>query len=140
MNVSEIKTLIDKAAAQAPDSKSIAEASTLIPQASANEAVIVQLSGVSSYTLAQLETHLKDDAKGQGYKSKQGYAYTAQRETEGLSTLANTDFAAFNLATRFLSGQSQYGYRVRAMEGIRQAAITSTQLHKLADQLKNLKK
>ena len=37
MNVSEIKALIDKAATAAPENKSIAEASTLIPQAAANE-------------------------------------------------------------------------------------------------------
>jgi hypothetical protein len=139
MDVSNIKALIDKAMTSSPNDKSIAKAQTLIPEAAANEAVIVQIN-TGNFTLAKLENHLKDDAKGQGYKSKEGYGYTQKREKEALGTLADDDVSGFIQATSFLSGQTSYGIRVRAVEGIRQAAITSNQLRKLALELKNLKK
>jgi len=109
------------------------------PSETSDAAVIVQLKN-SPYTLAKLERHLDDDAKGRGYRSKDGYDYTARRESEALKMLADSDYRGFNQATAFLSGQTSYGRRVRAIEGIRQAAITSSQLRKLADELKNLKK
>lgn len=139
MNVSEVKALLEKVRTSSLERASAKQSLDELPKASADEAAVVQLSN-NPYTLSKLERHLRDDARGEGYKSRDGYGYTLQRENQALNKLAEDDVAGFNFATRFLSDQSNYGIRVRAVEGIRQAAVTSTQLRKLAAQLNDLKK
>jgi len=139
----DVKALLDKVGAAAtvttPNGQVELPPSPQAASQASDQAVIVQLSS-NPYTISQLETHLKDDAKGQGFKSEAGYTYTRKRETEAYGALAQGDPSSSSLASAFLSGQTNYGSRVRAVEGIRQAAITSNQLRGLAEQLKNLKK
>jgi len=134
----DVKALLEKVSAGTMPNGNVSQVLPPTPPSS-DEAVIVHLNE-NPYTLAKLEKHLRDDARGEGYKSSDGYNYTIHRENEALNTLANTDSKGFLQATSFLSGQTSYGYRVRAVEGIRQAAITSAQLQSLAAQLKSLKK
>jgi hypothetical protein len=140
MTVSEVKALVTSLKGVLNDTSNVAVKSNpeIAAPLSANDAAVVQLSD-NPYSLAKFEKHLADNSRGEGFLSKDGYAFTKKREAETLTSLVDTGYQGFDMATKFLSGQTSYAGRARAMQGLQQASQTSLKFKKIAADLKRLK-